>query len=118
MPKEFILCAAIWYNDGLYHEGQPAGINTGFVVCSYSHNDCFEILKILFDYKSKNRRFYWLHKLLFKHSRYDKRNATQGFLTSRKRFVNRVQAYIIHTAATGKEPFDEYTDQLYSEDLY
>jgi len=33
MEKEFILCAAIWINDGLKHNQQPENIEIGFVIC-------------------------------------------------------------------------------------
>lgn len=45
--KEFILCAAIWINDGLKHEQQPENIETGFVVCGRRHNNCYQTIKSL-----------------------------------------------------------------------
>ena len=38
--KEFILCAAIWYNDGLKHDGQPENITEYIVYNNYlSYNE-------------------------------------------------------------------------------
>lgn len=41
MKKEFIICAAIWYNDGKEHIHQPKNIKKGFVICGRSHHNCY-----------------------------------------------------------------------------
>ena len=45
--KEFILCAAIYINDGFVHEEQPTNIETGFIVCGRRHNNCYQTFKII-----------------------------------------------------------------------
>ena len=78
--NEFIICAAIWYDDGEIYKDQPININTGFVVAGRRHYNCLETLKILnktLDNKiSENRN-------------------NQGFLTSLDRYVNRKEAWTI-----------------------
>ena len=46
MNKEFILCAAIWVNDGLKHEAQPENIETGFVICGRSVIGIYLLIKV------------------------------------------------------------------------
>ncbi len=87
--KEFILCAAIWYNDGQEHTGQPKNIENGFVVSGRRHHNCYGVVKaILGDDKRKigdiensmSEEDYKLH---------------QGFLTSADRYVGREEAWKI-----------------------
>lgn len=69
--REYILCAAIYYDDGIERVHQPLHILTGIVVCGLRHHNCFATLVELFP-----KREY-------------KNNAVQGFLTSKNRFVDR-----------------------------
>jgi len=96
--KEYILCAAIYYDDGQKYVHQPKNIDVGIVVCGRRHHNCFSILYNLLDDK------------------YDIKLAnTQGFLTSKDRFVSRAEAAEI-ALASGQ--IDKKTDVLFSEDLY
>jgi hypothetical protein len=97
---EYILCAAIWYNDNIKRVHQPKNIDIGIVVCGRRHHNCLSILYSLLGEKYN--------------SKLAARKA-QGFLTSYDRFVNREEA--------GKIAFEigqikEETDCLFSEDLY
>jgi len=39
--KEYILCAAIWCNDGKKHVHQPRNVPKGFVIGGRRHHNCF-----------------------------------------------------------------------------
>jgi hypothetical protein len=93
-----ILCAAIYFDDGLIYVHQPKNIMTGFVICGRRHHNCYSILGILSSDK--------------KHFNFEK---TQGFITSDDLFVNRKEAADIAFAAG---QINELKDELYSEDLY
>jgi hypothetical protein len=76
----------------------PKNINTGVVVCGYRHSDCFFIADAL--YPTGWEKAY---------------TVTQGFLTSKNRFLNRQDAAKIAYMA---EQVDELAETLISEDLY
>ena len=95
--KEYIICAAIYFNDGKQYVHQPKNITEGFVICGRRHHNCFMSNKILELCENK------------------KCEHIQGFLTSKDIFVDR--------AVGGKIAFeanqiDEETTCLFSEDLY
>ncbi len=96
---EKILCAAIWFDDGVYYEHQPINIETGIVMCGFRHGSIFAqtSAKVI---ERKN-----LGSLSEK----------QGFLTSKNRFVRRGEAAEIAFAAG---QVNEKVLTLYSEDLY
>ncbi|MGD8777727.1 MAG: hypothetical protein PVH88_02065 [Ignavibacteria bacterium] len=71
---EYILCAAIWFDDKKKREHQPKNIKTGIVTCGFRHCNAFIIL---YEIAQPN---------------YDKQKVTQGFLTNYGRFVNRILA--------------------------
>jgi len=99
---EYILCAAIHCETGIAEKGQCT--DTGFVICGRRHSDCHIVLKMFCTYD--------YHK-----------TSTDGFVTSKNRFVNRQQAFAIamennqvwHTMFK-KGEFNEVG--LTSEDLY
>jgi hypothetical protein len=41
MEKEYILCAAIWFDDGKEYRLQPKNITTGLVLCGWRHGCIF-----------------------------------------------------------------------------
>jgi hypothetical protein len=41
---EFIICSALYYNDGASHLHQPKNIDTGFVICGRRHHNCYGTL--------------------------------------------------------------------------
>ena len=99
--EEYILCAAIYFNDNKKHEHQPKNIEIGFVVCGRRHHNCFIIAKIL-----------GLDKSNFSEN---KGNIIQGFLTSKDIFLDRKEAAKL---AKLQNQSCRETDLLFSEDLY
>lgn len=96
----YIICAAIWFDDGKKHEHQPRNIDSGFVVAGRRHHNVFSTMADIKDVSCKD----------FGYSK-----NIQGFLTSDDRFVNRKEA--------GQIAFDagqtaKLTERLFSEDLY
>lgn len=75
---EYILCAAIWVDDGVEYVHQPRNIPTGMVFCGWRHSNCFEALNKAYPKGSVDEQ-----QLAGKH---------QGFLTSRGMFVSRDEA--------------------------
>ena len=91
---EDIRCAAIWSKDPSDQRiHQPRNIDVGYVICGLRHHNCI-----------MNMKPGW--------EKYDK---VQGFLTSKDRFVDRVEAVSIALAA-GQIP--KSVTRLFSEDLY
>lgn len=88
--KEFIICAAIWINDGLKHKAQPENIESGFVICGRRHHNCYQTIKSLTD-QTPNER---IGSLINSMTDEEQRNH-QGFVTSLDRYVNRKEAWII-----------------------
>jgi len=114
--NEYILCAAIWYQDGDNHEGQPRNIESGFVVAGRRHSDCYCTVVALIgidealDIKLKNIATQMDRKM------------HQGFITNLNRYVGRAEAYQIAKAAKqikfGGEATDKENQILISENLY
>lgn len=118
--KEFIICSAIWLNDGLKHNGQPKNIETGFVICGRRHSDCYSTINILcgidkaINLKKENSK---------NASSLDDFRKYQGFITSLNRYVDRKEAWIIAKANNqiqfGLEATENGEDSyLISENLY
>lgn len=108
---EYILCAAIWFQDGKKYHHQPKNIEAGLVICGRRHHNCIT-----------TRAATSIDRLC---------PNVQGFITNTDRFVDRKEAYQIALKAGQVEPrkpnkeLDEYfgtkagdTDILISEDLY
>ncbi len=87
MNKEFILCAAIWVNDGLKHNQQPENIEIGFVICGRRHNNCYQTIK---DLKGDVNTYF--KSLNMSDDNYREH---QGFITSLDRYVNRKEGWNI-----------------------
>lgn len=99
MKKPYIICAAIWFDDGIEHVHQPKNIDTGFVITGRRHHNCFQSVAIL-----TNRS-----------DSFKKMDNIQGFLTSDDMFVGReIAANIAYLAGQLQKP----TETLYSEDIY
>jgi hypothetical protein len=100
---EYILCAAIWFDDGKEYPHQPLNINSGLVLCGFRHSCIFSQLGGLVG----ERKALGIHE------------KEQGFLTSKNRFVDRMVA--MELAYTAKQVPNEVWStckELYSEDLY
>lgn len=102
--KEYILCAAIHYEDGIEHLSQCKNIKTGFVISGRRHDNCIMTYVIIRDIlNGEIKRF----------------PDTQGFITNTDRFVNRAEAFKIAQAAGQLiVPDDSKENILTSEDLY
>ncbi|MCK9273426.1 hypothetical protein M0P65_07865 [Candidatus Gracilibacteria bacterium] len=100
---ERIICAAIWYDDGIERPHSPRNITTGIVVAGWRHHNCYTILDSIFP----NRDYLHLS---------NKRKHIQGFLTSKGNFVDREVAWDI--AFHAGQIMDEENKTLFSEDLY
>lgn len=90
--REFILCAAIWYNDGGKYEAQPKNIESGFVVCGRRHHNCYQTVAVIagLDEAIKLK----ITNIENRMTKEDYRNS-QGFITSLDRYVNRAEGYKI-----------------------
>jgi hypothetical protein len=105
--KEYIVCAAIWFDDGKIHPHQPINIDIGIVHMGHRHCNCFASIGGLV----KDRLEMGIHE------------KEQGFLTSYNRFVTREEAAEI---ALSQDQFasDEEREEvkkskyLYSENIY
>lgn len=97
--KEYILCAAIWFDDSNLYLFQPRNITTGLVLCGHRHGVIFQQIGGLVG-ERKNLGIY---------------EKEQGFLTNLNRFVDREEGAKIAYAAG---QIAEVSDMLFSEDLY
>lgn len=100
MKKPYIICSAVWFDDGNVYVHKPKNIETGIVVCGRRHHDCFYI-----PYVFRNEQ-----KIVTADSR-----PIQGFLTSNNYFVDRKRAAEI---AYESGQITELKNELYSEDIY
>lgn len=113
--KEFILCAAIWINDGQVHKQQPENIDIGYVVCGRRHNNCYQTIASL-----KGDLNTYLKSLNLTDDDY---RQGQGFITSTDRYVDRKEGWKIAKANNqiqfGLVASDNGDDSiLISENLY
>ena len=98
--KEYILCSAIYVQDGNIYEHQPKNISSGYVICGRRHHNCFTSMQI---FKELNK-FDW-----------DKKQVIQGFLTNEDRFVDRIEGAKI---AFECGQIKDEKERLISEHLY
>lgn len=97
--QEYIICAAIHYDDGIKRPHPPRNLTTGIVMSGWRHGNCFVGLAAVFpDYE---------------YNRSDK--VVQGFLTSRGRFLNREEAGALAFEAG---QIENPITCLFSEDIY
>lgn len=97
--KEYILCAATWFDDGKEYAHQPKNIPTGLVFCGWRHGCIFPQI----GGSVKERQELGIYE------------KEQGFLTSKNRFVDREEAAKI---AFERKQITKNIKTLYSEDLY
>ena len=100
MRKEYVVCAAVWFQNGVQYPHQPTNINNGHVVCGHRHHNCFMTVSVL---RGED----------YKESEYGM--VVQGFITSEYRFLNRKEAGKL---AWENQQINKETDCLFSEDLY
>ena len=104
IASTYIICAAIWYQDGKKYMHQPRNVDSGFTVCGRRHHNCFITSYILNGEESLKKKVST-----------DEWKVTQGFITSDDRFVNRKEASQI---AYDSGQTVKLTECLFSEDLY
>ena len=101
--KQYILCAAIWFNNYKHYQHQPKNIGSGIVVCGRRHHNCFITYHSL------------APKDIMNIVETGERSHIQGFLTSDNMFVDRKKAAkIAYNASQITKP----TKILFPEDLY
>lgn len=83
---EFILCAAIWFDNDKEYNHQPKNIKSGFVVSGRRHHNCYSSLQSIGKALGYNKT-----PIIKKGISLEKRE-TQGFITSKDRFVDRMEA--------------------------
>lgn len=108
MNKEYILCAAIWYQDLPTQRLLPKNVDRGIVVCGHRHGHCIDIMRSL----GTLRTVTFAEDGVGEHE--------QGFLTNTNRFVDRLEALEIAVTANQIKP-DEIVNKhvgLFSENLY
>lgn len=95
---EKIMCSAIWIDDGKDHVHSPHNKPLGLTICGYRHCDCITIMRLIY--------------------RENKFNQIQGFLTNKKRFVDRNEAMQIAKRCGQLINMNINHDELYSEDVW
>jgi len=91
---EYVMCAAIYVNDGIHHNFKPYNIDTGLVYCGWRHPCIFEIMPN----GTPNK-------------------CIQGFLTTKDRFLTRDEALEL-VKSNGQLKGDIIGRVLTSEDLW
>ncbi len=110
--EEYIMCSAIWYKElplvepkALENYGiRPYNVDKGIVFCGWRHGNCM----------------YQMCAITGKPSVEDHVGEyVQGFLTSKNRFVDREEGFVI-AKSMGQllEPDKKYGETLYSEDVW
>jgi hypothetical protein len=101
--KEYILCAANFYDDKKNHVHAPKNIKIGFVVCGMRHHNCIETFAMIVGFPYDENGL----KLM--------QTEIEGFLTSKNRFVGREEAGRI---AFASKQTKKLINKLHSEDLW
>lgn len=112
MKKEIperVLCAAIWYNDGVERVHLPRNLVTGLVFSGWRHCNCFTQVQALKEQlPPENWEEKRLHIVL---------NTVQGFLTSKGNFIDRQAA--LKMAIEQNQIIEEIRGtELHSENIY
>ena len=127
--KEYILCAAIHYDNGLvYNFHYNYGVETGFVLCGYRHPHIISVLptnpywlknkfndgneEVIQKYEELKVKYGWQENSL------TRCETIQGFITNKGRFVDRKEAFKIALAAGQIDESAGVDRELFSEDLY
>lgn len=100
---EYIICAAIWFDDQIDRELPEIKGNTGFVIAGRRHHNCFHVASI-FSENGKRKNL--------------PQKEVQGFLTNKNRFVDRTEAAKIAFEAKQIDEPTTHPIGLFSEDLY
>lgn len=77
--EEYILCAAIHFDDGNKYVHQPKNIQSGYVLCGRRHHNIYAVLAGITGNDRKRLEY----------------EQCQGFITNLDRFVDREEGYLI-----------------------
>jgi hypothetical protein len=130
--QEYIVCAAIWYDNGLEYkfQKQTYGVPTGFVLCGYRHPHICDVLptnpyyleKCFLNEEHNAEQVQKYEELKYKYGWQEdgltRCKTVQGFMTSTGRFVDRKEAWEIAVASGQIDDKGGYNKELFSEDLY
>lgn len=127
--KEWIICAAIHYDNHIHYSNQDIyGIKTGFVLGGYRHPNIIAVLPTNIYFENLDKYSEQLAIKWSKRKRDQKGNilpnaekngiSYQGFITSLGRFVNRKEGAKIALESGQIEKLKYSSSELYSEDLY
>lgn len=109
--EEYILCAAIWYNDGINHKNNSCpNVETGVVLMGHRHYNIISLMPTGRDYLKDHPERNLLGM--------DNFEPIQGFVTSTGRFVDRKEGVEIAFAAGQVDEKVLNCGRLMSEDLY
>lgn len=86
---EYILCAAIHFDDGKQYIHQPVNITSGFVVAGRRHHNCYITYAAI---RSQVAHDGALYEAQLDPMLKNRPENTQGFLTSHDRFIDRYEA--------------------------
>jgi len=103
IEQEVIICSAIWYKEMPTAVYRPTNVDVGTVVCGHRHMHCVHAFVALTGKRSVET---------------EAGKYTQGFLTNKNRFVDRIEGAKIALAAGQVDKLEFSRDRLYSEDLY
>jgi len=106
MVTEKIMISAIWLKDETIEMTHyPTNVDCGIFVTGYRHCDCFDIISNIFTIQEMT--------LLRREGQ-----IIQGFLTTKKRFVDRIEAKEIATRENQLLKTCSFGKELYSEDVW
>lgn len=106
---ERIICSAIWYDNGKEYVHSPVNIKTGFVVAGLGHHNCLGTVATLTGFNKQVDSKEAIQYI----------DDVQGFLTNKRRFVERIEAMNI-AIASGQVVESELNNPrigLFSEDF-
>ena len=79
---ERVICSAVWYDNGKEYVHQPDNIKSGFVVAGIGHHNCLGTVSALTGFNKKKDSAEVIQAI----------NEVQGFLTNKRRFIERQEA--------------------------
>ena len=97
--REYVMCAANYYDNGMDYKFKPYNINKGYVICGWRHANCGESFMTV----NPNAKSW--------------DDCEQGFLTNKNRFLTRSEALEL-VKTNGQLIGDKIGGVLTSEDLW
>lgn len=102
--KAYIICSAIYINDGKEYVHQPKNIKTGYVITGRRHCNCYMTYSILVGKSVKSLKLV--------------NRAVEGFLTSDNLFLDRKEALAFGLNIGQVDPEKRISTTFTSEELY